>query len=797
MLGKKLIGQDNVLFVVFLFFIGLVYLLNSPDISEPTGMAVSFVDTSVDSCPSDHIVFRMSSVTNAHAAEFDTESTDIYPIALCSDWAIGGHEPDGFNTVIRLSSEENAHAEDPTFSTPGYQDVYFGNVRECYVTDNVNCGVDEVCFASLSSATNAHVGDCNAYGNKLCCKQGCSIIDLYWSSWGQDDAPLEGDELILFDRGPEETDGDLVGLFINATDTCSEKNLTLQIWEKDISIPIIDPQTDDLIRNFEIVFGEKMPGNLSRTKQLWNVIYQPDDQLWGGGPEYFFGANFTADGVSVAVNASRDNDDLLIVLQDDPLCGNGEIDYNPPEECDIGEDGTPHTGDDVIPGGVKYCNETVGWDACPATDGVISCGLGCSLFTDNCCPVPAVCGNGVREPGELCDDNDLDGKSCSDFDEFDSSGSLSCFGIDDPNPCHFDTSSCGGGVPGVCGDEVINAGEECDCGSDSCALGELNDMSCADLDEFADGTLSCFDPGGQSECFFDVSGCNLPLPGCGNGFIDLNVGETCDFTPGGIIFFDALVVTDGCSLINPSWEGDLDCFVNGTENECRVDYSACSTPGPGEGGGRSCGSCYDCDEDGSYGGDDGSECSFDECRNRCGGAGACFYDPNGIILQIGNECLRCADLEKCDDYQYADDCNYGFGGICEFTSKGDALLGKDCEWVAGEGRCRENLDCSWNCDGVYEPECRSDGYRYKITGAECILIDWLYKETGDDPPTPEQEPSYSYYMDCQAKQPTLPGKILCGGDMEETFPVFTNLNLFLVVFLLVGYYVILLRKRAN
>jgi len=98
-----------------------------------------------------------------------------------------------------------------------------------------------------------------------------------------------------------------------------------------------------------------------------------------------------------------------------------------------------------------------------------------------------VCGDGVRDPDETCDTDDLNGLTCQDLGS--EGDGLRC--TDD---CIFDPSGCEG-FADACGDGVIQAPEQCDGGN-------LNGSSCADL--FADrqgGQLGC------TSCVYDTSDC--------------------------------------------------------------------------------------------------------------------------------------------------------------------------------------------------------------------------------------------------------------------------------------------------
>lgn len=114
------------------------------------------------------------------------------------------------------------------------------------------------------------------------------------------------------------------------------------------------------------------------------------------------------------------------------------------------------------------------------------------LFGENLAPV---CGNNVLDKGELCDGNNWgDIEDCSDFGF--SSGALSCNAPGNYDECRFDTSDCfnSSSDESICGNEIIEAGEQCD--EDS--WGTIK--SCTQFG-FDAGKLSCVD------CSFDASDC--------------------------------------------------------------------------------------------------------------------------------------------------------------------------------------------------------------------------------------------------------------------------------------------------
>lgn len=147
---------------------------------------------------------------------------------------------------------------------------------------------------------------------------------------------------------------------------------------------------------------------------------------------------------------------------------------------------------------------------------VVACGTRTRPFDDlggvdgGVDAAPPVCGNGVVEPGELCDDgntNDADG-------------------------C---TNRCG---PATCGDGVVQPGEECDDGNrddtDGC-LASCAKARCGDGKVQA-GVEACDD--GNT---LDTDGCVRCQPArCGDGVVQAGV-EACDD--------GNLVEDDGCSNV--------------------------------------------------------------------------------------------------------------------------------------------------------------------------------------------------------------------------------------------------------
>jgi len=95
-----------------------------------------------------------------------------------------------------------------------------------------------------------------------------------------------------------------------------------------------------------------------------------------------------------------------------------------------------------------------------------------------------LCGDAVINQGEECDGTALSGKTCADL-AF-AKGTLAC------RQCHFDTRQCS-----FCGNDAINGSEQCD-GTD------LGGRTCVSLG-FTGGTLACTD---TDTCLLTTAGCD-------------------------------------------------------------------------------------------------------------------------------------------------------------------------------------------------------------------------------------------------------------------------------------------------
>ncbi|MBU0976889.1 MAG: hypothetical protein KKD18_00560 [Nanoarchaeota archaeon] len=146
------------------------------------------------------------------------------------------------------------------------------------------------------------------------------------------------------------------------------------------------------------------------------------------------------------------------------------------------------------------------------------------------CPLPVyVCGDGVVNGEEACDGLNLSLQNCT-TKGFDG-GELYCYASN----CTFNTYSCTTTVPfePVCGDNMINGSEVCDCGADLvCGTTDDNvgDETCQKRgDDYAGGNLMC----GASCLTYNTSNCYTsggpPPPGGEN-----QTGNQTNQTGGGV-----------------------------------------------------------------------------------------------------------------------------------------------------------------------------------------------------------------------------------------------------------------------
>ena len=165
---KKPKPKNSLYYIAFLLlfiFISLYLIMQFYKFST-TGKAIS------TTCPEDNTIFKIDKSTGGHAGRWDSTT---YTNEVCNTGS-SGHDCTGSNAVIRLAKTDNSHVEKKGLTTSNYFDVCFGDLICTYAQ---SCPAGNECIASISKDTNAQIGDCNAYSEKVCCKISDCLVSGY------------------------------------------------------------------------------------------------------------------------------------------------------------------------------------------------------------------------------------------------------------------------------------------------------------------------------------------------------------------------------------------------------------------------------------------------------------------------------------------------------------------------------------------------------------------------------------------------------------------------------------------
>ena len=271
------------------------------------------------------------------------------------------------------------------------------------------------------------------------------------------------------------------------------------------------------------------------------------------------------------------------------------------------------------------------------------------------------CGDGVLDPGEECDGDQLSALDCAALGYHEQVGVLTCRG-----DCMFDLSVCTGGR---CGDGAIQRSYE------DCEQENLGGATC-ESEGLGGGSLAC-----ASDCNFDTTGCEA-FAVCGDGIIS-TPHEECD----GDDLAGASCVTLGYHA------GELTC----TTDDCRFDREPCEAHGRcGDGiiqtmyaevcdGAAMAG--QDCGTLGYYG---GTLLCADDCAHDLSGC-----EPHG----------RCGDGVIQEAHEACDGSTFPAGVTCQNEGYHPGVLSCDaceldlsgCDGACGDGVLQEAFE---SCDGM-------------------------------------------------------------------------------------------------
>ena len=204
-------------------------------------------------------------------------------------------------------------------------------------------------------------------------------------------------------------------------------------------------------------------------------------------------------------------------------CGNGKVEAG--EGCD---DGATTVGD----GCDAACKVELG-GACTANEGCQSGACNLTGGNPGVCVAAGICGNGVRETGEACDDGNTkaaDGCNATCKIETGTSCNDKTPGVVGDSGCESGVCNAVAGAPGTCatanscGNGKVETGESCDDGNakagDGCdtACKIENGKPCGAAGDATCASGVCNTTGGKPGTCAAV--------GCGNGKVEN--GETCD-----------------------------------------------------------------------------------------------------------------------------------------------------------------------------------------------------------------------------------------------------------------------------
>ncbi len=349
------------------------------------------------------------------------------------------------------------------------------------------------------------------------------------------------------------------------------------------------------------------------------------------------------------------------------ICGDGIVHPNLGEQCD---DGNLDDNDG--------CSSSCQYEICG--DGIQQPGEACDDGNDdnnddcrNDCTVP-ICGDYIVDDGEDCDagpqgnelcDAQCQYTFCGDGIPQDPNGLGESEQCDDGNLDNNDDCRNDCTVP-YCGDEIVDAGEQCDDGPGGSATCDVNCMNTV----CGDGVVQS--PNGEG--VFEV---------CDDGNTDNNDGCSSVCLPE--------ECGDGIKQDNEQCDDGND----NNDDSCRND---CTIPMCGDG-------IHDVGEEC----DDGNDINDDECTNEC----TLTFCGDGEIQDPNSN----GQSEVCDDGN--NDGTNGCNNVCQFTFCGDGQV-QTPNGLGVHEQCDDgNVDDFDGCDQQCQYEICGDGIVHPNLGEQC------------------------------------------------------------------------------
>jgi len=115
-------------------------------------------------------LFSIHNLNNSHAEMPGQSNYDNKVFCSSSIEGLLSNDCVGGKSILNLSGDTNAHVEEGVLSNYTKKACLLAQNRNISCDYSSSCLEDQACIASISDTTNAHVGNCNAFSTKVCCK---------------------------------------------------------------------------------------------------------------------------------------------------------------------------------------------------------------------------------------------------------------------------------------------------------------------------------------------------------------------------------------------------------------------------------------------------------------------------------------------------------------------------------------------------------------------------------------------------------------------------------------------------